>query len=210
MRDLTSRLRDIVRQDDAELAQVADVRARACRSRAIRKSVAARLEGKRDRAHRAARVSRSIACGTTITRTGAGVWRAIGWKSAAPLRLFDRRVGAPSTAGPTASCSSTSRPPASAAAPARSRFSWAAAGSRRGGFRVRQFFLSGPGGERAMLEALAHDLRRGQPRRHLQRPSFDVPLMETRWAFHRTSTPTDDLPHFDMLPPARRLWGRRT
>jgi tetratricopeptide (TPR) repeat protein len=39
--------------------------------------------------------------------------------------------------------------------------------------------------------------------------TFDLPLMETRWAFHRTAAPTDDLPHFDMLPPARRLWGRR-
>jgi tetratricopeptide (TPR) repeat protein len=33
--------------------------------------------------------------------------------------------------------------------------------------------------------------------------------METRWAFHRSSPPTEDLPHFDMLPPARRLWSRR-
>jgi tetratricopeptide (TPR) repeat protein len=39
--------------------------------------------------------------------------------------------------------------------------------------------------------------------------TFDVPLMETRWAFHRSSAATDDLPHFDMLPSARRLWGRR-
>ncbi len=39
--------------------------------------------------------------------------------------------------------------------------------------------------------------------------SFDVPLMEMRWAFHRTPAPTGALPHFDMLPPARRLWSRR-
>ena len=31
--------------------------------------------------------------------------------------------------------------------------------------------------------------------------------MEMRWAFHRLDAPTDALPHFDMLPPARRLWG---
>jgi tetratricopeptide (TPR) repeat protein len=36
-----------------------------------------------------------------------------------------------------------------------------------------------------------------------------VPFMETRWAFHRAVPPTDDVPHFDMLPPARRLWSRR-
>ena len=38
------------------------------------------------------------------------------------------------------------------------------------GFRVRQFFLSGPAGERAMLDALADDLRRRVAARHVQRP----------------------------------------
>jgi uncharacterized protein len=36
--------------------------------------------------------------------------------------------------------------------------------------------------------------------------TFDVPVMETRWAFHRMRAPLDDVPHFDMLHPARRLW----
>jgi hypothetical protein len=31
--------------------------------------------------------------------------------------------------------------------------------------------------------------------------------MGTRWAFHRSATPLDEVPHLDMLPPARRLWG---
>ena len=79
-----------------------------------------------------------------------------------------------------------------------------------GGFRVRQFFLNGPGGERAMLEALTAVFDAASLVVTYNGKSFDVPLMETRWAFHRTSTPTDDLPHFDMLPPARRLWGRRS
>ena len=78
------------------------------------------------------------------------------------------------------------------------------------GFRVRQFFLNGPGGERAMLEALTSIFDEASLVVTYNGKSFDVPLMETRWAFHRTSTPTDDLPHFDMLPPARRLWGRRS
>jgi hypothetical protein len=39
--------------------------------------------------------------------------------------------------------------------------------------------------------------------------TFDVPFMDMRWAFHRRECPTTDLPHFDMLPPARRLWSRR-
>ncbi len=76
-------------------------------------------------------------------------------------------------------------------------------------FRVRQFFLSSPAGERTMLAALAQIFEEASLVVTYNGRSFDMPLMETRWAFHRTAAPTDDLPHFDMLPPARRLWGRR-
>jgi hypothetical protein len=37
--------------------------------------------------------------------------------------------------------------------------------------------------------------------------AFDVPVMETRWAYHRRGSPAEDLPHLDMLPVARWLWG---
>ena len=76
-------------------------------------------------------------------------------------------------------------------------------------FRVRQFFLSSPAGERAMLTALARIFDDASLLVTFNGRTFDVPLMETRWAFHRGEAPTADLPHFDMLPPARRLWGRR-
>jgi hypothetical protein len=36
--------------------------------------------------------------------------------------------------------------------------------------------------------------------------SFDLPLMETRFVLQRMQTPFADLPHVDMLHPARRLW----
>ena len=39
--------------------------------------------------------------------------------------------------------------------------------------------------------------------------TFDVPVMETRWLFHRMELPLDGIPHFDMLHPARRLWKLR-
>ena len=39
--------------------------------------------------------------------------------------------------------------------------------------------------------------------------TFDVPVMETRWVFHRMELPFDGIPHFDMLHPARRLWKLR-
>jgi uncharacterized protein YprB with RNaseH-like and TPR domain len=75
------------------------------------------------------------------------------------------------------------------------------------GFRVRQFLLGGPAGEKALLESLGKVFDEATLVVTYNGRSFDVPLMETRWAFHRTASPTDDLPHFDMLPPARRLWG---
>lgn len=75
------------------------------------------------------------------------------------------------------------------------------------GFHVRQFFLSGPGDERPMLDALAGVFARASLLVTYNGRSFDVPVMEMRWAFHRLDAPTGALPHFDMLPPARRLWG---
>jgi uncharacterized protein YprB with RNaseH-like and TPR domain len=74
------------------------------------------------------------------------------------------------------------------------------------GLRVRQFFLSGPSGEKAMLAGLADVFRDASLLVTYNGRTFDVPLMETRWAFHRAAAPTDGMPHFDMLPPARRLW----
>jgi hypothetical protein len=76
-------------------------------------------------------------------------------------------------------------------------------------FEVRQFFLAGPSGERPMLDALARVFDDASLVVTYNGRTFDVPLMETRWAFHRTDAPTANLPHFDMLPPARKLWRRR-
>jgi uncharacterized protein YprB with RNaseH-like and TPR domain len=77
------------------------------------------------------------------------------------------------------------------------------------GFRVRQFFLAGPAGERAMLEALAGVLSDASLLVTFNGRTFDVPFMEMRWAFHRAAPPTDEIPHVDLLPAARRLWKRR-
>src|SRR4029079_5918787 len=40
--------------------------------------------------------------------------------------------------------------------------------------------------------------------------TFDVPVLENRWAFHRMPAALGEVPHFDMLPPARRLWRSRS
>jgi len=76
-------------------------------------------------------------------------------------------------------------------------------------FKVRQFLLSGPAGEHAMLDALTEIFESASLLVTFNGRAFDLPLMETRWAFHRRDCPTGDLPHFDMLPPARRLWRWR-
>ena len=39
--------------------------------------------------------------------------------------------------------------------------------------------------------------------------TFDVPLVETRFMFHRVPCPLDGVPHLDMLHPARRMWRQR-
>jgi len=77
------------------------------------------------------------------------------------------------------------------------------------GFRVRQYLLVAPAGEHAMLAALADLMRDASLLVTYNGRTFDVPFMETRWAFHRRSNPLEDLAHFDMLPAARRLWSRR-
>ena len=76
-----------------------------------------------------------------------------------------------------------------------------------GGFRVRQFFLTGPGGESKMLDALGDVFDSATMLVTYNGRTFDVPTMDTRWAFHRRDSRAEGVPHFDMLPAARRLWG---
>ncbi len=95
------------------------------------------------------------------------------------------------------------------------------------GFATRQFFLRGYGEERGLLHAVARQVststRNDGARSALgggvrEEPpvlvtyngrSFDVPLIDTRYQFHRLHSPFGDLSHVDMLFPARRLWRRR-
>jgi uncharacterized protein YprB with RNaseH-like and TPR domain len=77
------------------------------------------------------------------------------------------------------------------------------------GFRVRQFLLTSAAGEPAMLDAVGQLLGAATLLVSYNGRTFDAPLMEMRWAFHRKCNPIAEVPHFDMLPSARRLWGRR-
>ena len=75
--------------------------------------------------------------------------------------------------------------------------------------RVRQFLMPGFEHERAVLAELhAWATRHGALCTYNGR-TFDVPLIETRFMFHRVPCPLDGVPHLDMLHAARRLWRQR-
>ena len=78
-----------------------------------------------------------------------------------------------------------------------------------GAFQVRQFLLTSFAAERALLAAVAEFFSDADLIVTYNGKTFDVPVMETRWMFHRLSMPLDGVPHFDMLHPARRLWSTR-
>jgi uncharacterized protein len=75
-----------------------------------------------------------------------------------------------------------------------------------GSFRTRQFFLDRLGDEPALLDVAAERLRGAAIVASFNGKSFDVPLIETRYLFHRKPSPCAGTPHLDLLHPARRLW----
>jgi uncharacterized protein len=79
-----------------------------------------------------------------------------------------------------------------------------------GALQVRQFLLSSFTAERALLAAAAELFDAADLIVTYNGKTFDVPVMETRWAFHRMPAALGEVPHFDMLHPARRLWRSRS
>jgi uncharacterized protein YprB with RNaseH-like and TPR domain len=73
-------------------------------------------------------------------------------------------------------------------------------------FRVEQFLMAGHGSERAHLAALRERLERAGPIVTYNGRSFDVPVLDTRYLYHREQPPTASRAHLDMLHVARRLW----
>jgi uncharacterized protein YprB with RNaseH-like and TPR domain len=78
-----------------------------------------------------------------------------------------------------------------------------------GAFQVRQFLLTSYSAERALLAAVAEFFDGADLIVSYNGKTFDLPVMETRWLFHRMAMPLEGVPHFDMLHPARRLWRSR-
>jgi hypothetical protein len=76
-------------------------------------------------------------------------------------------------------------------------------------FVVRQYFLRDYPEEKALLESLAEALANCDGLVTFNGKTFDVPLLETRYALARLKSPLERLVHFDALHPARRLWKLR-
>ncbi len=74
-------------------------------------------------------------------------------------------------------------------------------------FVVRQFLLSAFTAEAVLLGAVEHLASRFGGLVTYNGKSFDVPLLENRLALHRMPGRLPDLPHVDLLHPARRLWS---
>jgi uncharacterized protein YprB with RNaseH-like and TPR domain len=76
-------------------------------------------------------------------------------------------------------------------------------------FVTRQFLLTQYADERPMLGAVADELARSGTLVSFNGKSFDAPVLETRYLFHRLSSSFRELPHVDVLHPARRFWKAR-
>ena len=75
-----------------------------------------------------------------------------------------------------------------------------------GTFRLRQFFLSDFAAERALLESVAEIADDVDCVVTYNGKTFDLPLIETRFALQRMEPPFAGVAHVDMLHPARRMW----
>jgi len=76
-------------------------------------------------------------------------------------------------------------------------------------FVVRQLFMRDYPEEEAMLHELVRTLSGFESLVTFNGKAFDVPLLESRLVLSRLRYPLAELPHFDLLHPARSLWKAR-
>jgi uncharacterized protein YprB with RNaseH-like and TPR domain len=75
------------------------------------------------------------------------------------------------------------------------------------GFVTEQHLLTEFGSERTMLAQVSRELSGAGALVTFNGKSFDAPVLETRYLFHRAVSPCSGVPHIDVLHPARRFWG---
>jgi uncharacterized protein YprB with RNaseH-like and TPR domain len=78
-----------------------------------------------------------------------------------------------------------------------------------GAFVTRQYLLVQFADERSLLALVAGELAQAGALVSFNGKSFDAPLLETRFLYHRLEWIGARRPHIDMLPVARRFWRRR-
>jgi uncharacterized protein YprB with RNaseH-like and TPR domain len=79
-----------------------------------------------------------------------------------------------------------------------------------GALQLEQYVLTTYAAERALLAHFADRVADCGMLVSYNGRTFDAPLLEMRWQFHRERAPFGGKPHADMLHPARRLWRART
>lgn len=79
-----------------------------------------------------------------------------------------------------------------------------------GGFLARQFLMSRYSDERPLLATVAGELARAGALVSFNGKSFDAPVLETRYLFHRLDWIGGGMPHVDVLHPARRFWKQES
>ena len=78
------------------------------------------------------------------------------------------------------------------------------------GIYIRQFLSPGFEHERAQLHLVSEWMRDRTQLLTFNGRTFDVPLLEMRFSYHRLAWPWGALPHLDALHPARRFWRDRS
>lgn len=78
-----------------------------------------------------------------------------------------------------------------------------------GALQLEQYLLTTYAAERTLLAHFAERVAWCGTLVSYNGRTFDVPLLEMRWQFHRSRAPLAEKPHADMLHPARRLWRAR-
>ena len=76
-------------------------------------------------------------------------------------------------------------------------------------FRVRQYFMRDYHEEPALLQGLSDDVSNFSRLVTFNGKSFDIPLLAARFQLARRRFPLAEVPHLDLLHPARRLWRAR-
>lgn len=76
-------------------------------------------------------------------------------------------------------------------------------------FVVQQFFMRDFPEEPAMLRTIFHLLKRFDTIISFNGKSYDWPLLNERFIFHRIKNQHNNLPHLDLLHASRRIWKNR-